>query len=131
MQISSVVQQQQRLGSNPKRHRENPALGLEGDFPAEVISPAVFRCVRLSSTDNAADQYAYQTSLNIGGHVFTGILYDQGPEGTNVAGESSSGGLMHPDFIAGGTGTASPPSYPSPFSAFTTGSHQFFQYPKS
>lgn len=27
MQISSVAQQQQLLGSNPKRHRENPALG--------------------------------------------------------------------------------------------------------
>ncbi|KAL2460093.1 Protein SHORT INTERNODES [Abeliophyllum distichum] len=130
MQISSTVQQQQLLGSNPKRYRENPPFGLEErNFPAEVSSPAVFRCVRLSSTDNAEDQYAYQTSVNIEGHVFTGILYDQGPDENYVAGESSSGGFQHPNFV--GTGTTSPPSYPSPFSAFTTGSHQFFQYPKS
>ncbi|KAL0291787.1 UNVERIFIED_CONTAM: protein SHI RELATED SEQUENCE 7 [Sesamum radiatum] len=42
------------------------------------------------------DQFAYQTSVSIGGHVFTGILYDQGPEdqleesGNYVTGESSS-----------------------------------------
>ncbi|CAI9765486.1 unnamed protein product [Fraxinus pennsylvanica] len=133
MQISAIVQQQQLLEQNPKRYRENPALEVEErNFPAEVSSPAVFRCVRLSSTDNADDQYAYQTSVNIGGHVFTGILYDQGPDGTYFAGESSSGGLQHHNYIAGGTGMASPPSFPSPFSAFTTGtSHQLFQYPKS
>ncbi|KAL6982727.1 hypothetical protein U1Q18_016117 [Sarracenia purpurea var. burkii] len=94
-------------GVNPKRQRENPGApslacirlptatssGLEvGDFPAEVNSQAVFRCVRVSAMDDAVEQYAYQTAINIGGHVFKGILYDQGPESRYAGGESSSGG---------------------------------------
>ena len=71
-------------------------LGLElgGAFPPEVNSPAVFRCVRVSAMDDADEHYAYQTALNIGGHVFRGILYDQGPDGHFTgagAGEGSSG----------------------------------------
>lgn len=57
--------------------------------------------------DNVADQYAYQTSVSIGGHVFTGILYDQGPElegaRNYVAGESSSAGLLHQPTIVKST----------------------------
>ncbi|KAG8364364.1 hypothetical protein BUALT_Bualt19G0121100 [Buddleja alternifolia] len=64
--------------------------------------------------DNVVDQYAYQTSVSIGGHVFTGILYDQGPaepEGTGnfVTGESSSSGigfLQQPNFGTSTTATA-------------------------
>ncbi|KAI3446158.1 hypothetical protein Pfo_002823 [Paulownia fortunei] len=114
----------------------------EGDLPGEVSFPALFRCVRVSSMDNVVDQYAYQTSVSIGGHVFTGILYDQGPEpegtGDYVTGGSSSAGiglLQQPNFVtssntATATGTTSSP-YPSPFCAFTTTSSQFFQYSKS
>ncbi|VVA22493.1 PREDICTED: SHI RELATED SEQUENCE [Prunus dulcis] len=110
-------QQQQQLqfrGDNPKRQRESQGgagslacvrlpsntSGLElAQFPSEVSSPAVFRCVRVSAMDDADDQYAYQTAVNIGGHVFKGLLYDQGPDGqyypsssTGGGGESSSGG---------------------------------------
>lgn len=69
-------------------------LGLElGQFPAEVNSPAVFRCVRVSAMEDPDEQYAYQTAVNIRGHVFKGILYDQGPEDRYTTGaESSSGG---------------------------------------
>ncbi|KAJ4833206.1 Protein SHI RELATED SEQUENCE 1 [Turnera subulata] len=107
----ATLQQHQQLqlrGENPKRHRENPtssalactrspnnASGLElGNFPPEVSSPAIFRCVRVSSIDDSNDQYAYQTAVNIGGHVFKGILYDHGPESTYMpgGGETSSGG---------------------------------------
>ncbi|CAL5369137.1 unnamed protein product [Camellia sinensis] len=105
----SQSQQQELLHrDHPKRHRENMnpsgsslvctrltsnASGLEmGNFPPEVNSPAVFRCVRVSSIDDAEDQYAYQTAVNIGGHVFRGILYDHGLETHYMAGESSSGG---------------------------------------
>ncbi|GMH06510.1 hypothetical protein Nepgr_008350 [Nepenthes gracilis] len=101
-------QQQQLRGENYKKKRaEDPSSssslvctrlttltqGLEvGDFPAEVSSQAVFRCVRVSSIEYGEDQYAYQTAVSIGGHVFKGILYDQGPEGSYTAagGESSS-----------------------------------------
>lgn len=114
-------QNQQQLslirGDNPKRLRENPGgggggssslactrlptstSGLDvGNFPAEVNYPATFRCVRVSAMDDAEEQYAYQTAVNIGGHVFKGILYDQGLEsryatsGGAGAGEASSGG---------------------------------------
>ncbi|GMH13922.1 hypothetical protein Nepgr_015763 [Nepenthes gracilis] len=90
---------------NQKRQRENRNIGvpcsrlstatLAGlevgrDFPAELSSPAVFRCVRVSSVDDAEGHLAYQTAVSIGGHVFKGILYDQGPEARG--GQSSSGG---------------------------------------
>ncbi|KAK8616436.1 hypothetical protein V6N13_017986 [Hibiscus sabdariffa] len=93
-------QQQQQISSlpipllnNPKRLRGNyPSSGLEvGNFPAEVTSPATFRCVRVSSMEDASDQYAYRTAVTIGGHVFKGILYDQGPDqGHYSLGECSS-----------------------------------------
>ncbi|KAE8686554.1 Protein SHORT INTERNODES [Hibiscus syriacus] len=93
-------QQQQQFSSlpipllnNPKRLRKNnPSSGFEvGYFPAEVTSPATFRCVRVSSIEDAADQYAYRTAVTIGGHVFKGILYDQGPDqGHYSLGECSS-----------------------------------------
>ncbi|KAL4318380.1 hypothetical protein GQ457_18G017340 [Hibiscus cannabinus] len=64
---------------NPKRLRQNPSSGLEvKSFPAEVTSEATFRCVRVSSGEDVGDQYGYLTSVNIEGHVFKGILYDQG-----------------------------------------------------
>ncbi|KAL7131417.1 hypothetical protein ABFS83_12G001600 [Erythranthe nasuta] len=68
--------------------------GLEvGKFPTEVSSEAVFRCVRVSAAvDDAEEQWAYQTAVNICGHVFKGILYDQGTEGQYMPAETSSGG---------------------------------------
>ncbi|XVF59719.1 hypothetical protein PTKIN_Ptkin07bG0298300 [Pterospermum kingtungense] len=125
-QLSALQQQQQLQVQNPKRLRENPtssslactrlpttASGLElGNFPAEVNSQAVFRCVRVSSFEDADDQYAYQTAVNIGGHVFKGILYDQGPEsGYNMAsaaaaGEGSSGGVQPLNLITAGPSPA-------------------------
>ncbi|KAF3685665.1 Protein SHORT INTERNODES [Capsicum annuum] len=111
----STIQQQQQLiqaGPNPKRYRSNESHQVigggdqeAGDFPVEVSSAAVFRCIRVSSIDNAVDQYAYQTSVKIAGHIFKGILYDQGPDDhesprysnintNNMAGESSSTGFQ-------------------------------------
>ncbi|KAF9623123.1 hypothetical protein IFM89_037639 [Coptis chinensis] len=70
--------------------RSKLCLGLEVEnFPAEVNSQAVFRCVRVSGMNDTDDEFAYQAAVNIGGHVFKGLLYDQGPEG-----ESSSGGAQ-------------------------------------
>ncbi|XP_051151013.1 protein SHI RELATED SEQUENCE 5-like [Andrographis paniculata] len=67
-----------------------------GQFPPELHSPADFTLVRVSSIDGAEEHLAYQTAVNIGGHVFKGILYDRGPEsrypGGGGGGESSSGG---------------------------------------
>lgn len=115
----------------------------EGDFPVEACFPAAFRCVRVRSLDNEIDQYAYQTSVSIGGNVFTGILYDQGPElagnGNYVTGERSTSpgiGLLQqenfvPNTTVNATGTSSTP-YSLPFYAFTTTTAEFFdQFPKS
>ncbi|KAK1436524.1 hypothetical protein QVD17_02305 [Tagetes erecta] len=90
--------------SLPNVDQQRICSGLEmGHFPAEVTSPAVFRCVRVGAIGEAEEQLAYQTTVSIGGHVFKGILYDCGPEvGYNQprgGGESSStagdGGNKH------------------------------------
>ncbi|KAH6765044.1 hypothetical protein C2S51_016293 [Perilla frutescens var. frutescens] len=168
--------QQQQLavrGENPKRMRENPGggvgggeaasalacttsplpsttAGLElGHFPAEVNSPAVFRCVRVSAVDDAEEHYAYQTAVNIGGHFFKGILCDQGPASGypgDGSGSSSRSQLQPLDLItaaaanpsaAAATATNSNPHitildpsiYPTPLSAFMAGT-QFFPPPR-
>ncbi|KAL6993493.1 hypothetical protein U1Q18_011609 [Sarracenia purpurea var. burkii] len=160
-------QLQQQHREHPKRLRDNPtasslvctrlptnASGLEvGNFPAEVDSQAVFRCVRVSSIDDADDQYAYQTAVNIGGHVFKGILYDQGPEAQYMAGESSSGTASGLNLMGAATATANsavtttaaggaatvgspaaafldPSLYPPPLNTFISGT-QFFLPPRS
>nr|GMD51462.1 protein SHI RELATED SEQUENCE 1-like [Ipomoea batatas] len=114
----------------PKRHREDPSTnnsslvcahlpsttpGLEvGNFPAKVSLTAAFQCVRMRSVDDGDDQYAYQAAVNIGGHVFKGILYDEGPESQYLtAGESSSGG--------GSGGTAAAEHNLLPSTAATSG----------
>ncbi|KAL3514705.1 hypothetical protein ACH5RR_027422 [Cinchona calisaya] len=110
---------------NPKRHRENPGGGGSsslactrlptstsgglvdvGNFPAEVNSPAVFRCVRVSAMDNADQdqQYAYQTAVNIAGHVFKGILYDQGLGNRYTTTSTGAGGADHETSLGGGGG---------------------------
>ncbi|CAK7334415.1 unnamed protein product [Dovyalis caffra] len=120
-------QQQQQLqirGENSKRLRENPSSslactrlannmsGLElGNFPAEVSSSALFRCVRVSGIDESEEMLAYQAAVNIGGHVFKGILYDHGPDSNYMApGETSSGGgggVQPLNLITAGTATTS------------------------
>ncbi|GAB4837859.1 hypothetical protein Ancab_027385 [Ancistrocladus abbreviatus] len=111
--------------------------GMEGGkFPAQLNSMATFRCVRVSSSDNAVDQYAYQTSVSIGGHIFKGILYDHGPVGV---GESSSSELASvnptsppappPSSTAANLLYASPPPlYSVPFNAIIPDSLQFFPH---
>ncbi|KAG8473683.1 hypothetical protein CXB51_035918 [Gossypium anomalum] len=134
-----------QISHNPRRLRQNPSSGLEvGNFPAEVISPATFQCVRVSSVEDEDDEYAYRTSVNIEGRVFKGILYDQGPH--HSIGESSSRDQTHlqqqqpnqiiaadPLTMATTTTTTSttvetllPFAYASPFNAFMSPSTQFF-----
>ncbi|KAL2905454.1 Protein SHI RELATED SEQUENCE 1 [Bienertia sinuspersici] len=171
-------QQQQSLGVNPiKRRRDNSSSsslvctqlpittsvtntntasfsGMElGSFPAEVNSNAVFRCVRVSSIDEMEDQYAYQTAVNIGGHVFKGILYDQGldqqyqhqlnntssPSPTYAAGggESSSGPVGPTNMSFGGPNSSSsavgfldPSCYPLPLNTYLPPGTPFFPNPR-
>ncbi|KAH6756076.1 hypothetical protein C2S52_021301 [Perilla frutescens var. hirtella] len=175
-QLAALQQQQQqqqdrqqsreRERESAKRRREretsnsNPLVctriptttsGLElGNFPSEVSAEAVFRCVRVSAVDDAEDQFAYQTAVNICGHVFKGILYDQGSEAHYVPGETSSGGgsvsagaAQHLNLITGPSATATsapntsasspfldPSLFPPPINSFIAGT-QFFPPPRS
>ena len=98
--------------------------------------------------DEAEDQYAYQTSVSIAGHVFKGILYDQGPDSQySHAGDESSSSAAVAAAAATTTGGAAtsiatvaaaaaassmldPASlYPAPLSAFMAGTH-FFPHPR-
>ncbi|KAE9596592.1 hypothetical protein Lal_00007731 [Lupinus albus] len=155
------LQQQQQLNTerdhNPTSSiplRSNPSIspaGLEHtNFPAMVSSSAEFRCVRVSSMEVTEGQYAYQTAVNIGGHVFKGILYDQGPDHSTSShtggGESSSagvigdGGVQFSNLIATTTtatitaGAFMDPSflYPTQLNTFMPPSgRQFFPHPRS
>ncbi|XP_021600799.2 protein SHI RELATED SEQUENCE 5 isoform X1 [Manihot esculenta] len=160
-QHNQEQQQLQFRGENPKRLRENQGgasslactrlatttSGLEvAHFPPEVNSTAVFRCVRVSAMDEPDEQYAYQTAVNIGGHVFRGVLYDQGPDGRYTSGgESSSGGVQQLNLITAattspaatttnasnpGTGALLDPSlYPAPLNAFIAVFFKFNMHP--
>ncbi|OWM80889.1 protein SHI RELATED SEQUENCE 1-like [Punica granatum] len=166
-QLAAAMQQQQqpqqfRLIEHPKRQREDPnhhqtqqlatrpSSGLEvrQQFPPEVSSPALFRCMRVSGMEDADEEFAYQTSVNIAGHVFKGILYDHGPESryTGVGGgEGSSGGGGAQQYLMAGSTAATtsaaaatgsnptmidPSLYPAPPYALMAGT-QFFQPPRS
>ncbi|GAB2225143.1 hypothetical protein Droror1_Dr00005931 [Drosera rotundifolia] len=137
------------------------SAGLEvgQSFPSEVSSPAVFRCVRVTSTNDTEEHLAYQTAVSIAGHVFKGILYDQGPEGRyNAEGEGEDrgddsprgSGLQQHNLLTGigiatgnentegeattGTsasaGDAAGGLYSTPINAFLAGT-QFFPPPRS
>ncbi|KAK9136275.1 hypothetical protein Syun_015605 [Stephania yunnanensis] len=85
-------EEQMALADNTKRPREILADHSPGGFPGQVSTPAVFRCVRVTSAiDDSEDQYAYRTAVSIGGHVFKGILYDQGPDTGGTDQSSNSG----------------------------------------
>ncbi|GMI83577.1 SHI-related sequence 7 [Hibiscus trionum] len=139
---------------NPTRITHNPSSGLEvKNFPAEVTSQATFRYVRLSSGEDADDQYAYQAVVNIAGHVFKGILYDQGPHlalGECYSGEThwqqqeaSQIDATAADLTMAATATTTttvtalvtaesllPFTYAPAFNAFMSAGAQFFLHPK-
>ncbi|XP_047318094.1 protein LATERAL ROOT PRIMORDIUM 1-like [Impatiens glandulifera] len=66
------------------RSFETTSSHQEGNFketmPGQVRASAVFKCVRVTAVDDGDDEYAYQAVVKIGGHIFKGFLYDQGPE---------------------------------------------------
>ncbi|XP_020599954.1 protein SHI RELATED SEQUENCE 1-like [Phalaenopsis equestris] len=137
-------QRNQKLAGGESSRR---AVGDQGViFPAEVTLPAVFRCVRVRQMDETEEQLAYQTAVSIKGHVFKGLLYDQGPvlssaeNQMHLAGECLSGGAavtaggFAPGMDIGGRTavggdfeTDSSSMYPNPVGAFMTGTLFFSQ----
>lgn len=94
--------------------------------------------------DEAEEQLAYQTAVSISGHVFKGILYDQGPpelssaeHQMHYAGESSTsaaGGFEAGIVIGSRTVAAggdlvrdNSSTYPNPVGAFMAGTLLFPQ----
>ena len=92
--------------------------------------------------DDVDEEFAYQTAVNIAGHVFKGILYDQGPESRYTSGGESSQQLNLITEAAAttaaaatttaaatssnpGTSMLDPSLYPVPLNAFFAGT-QFF-----
>lgn len=53
-------------------------------LPGQVRAPAVFRCHRVTAISSGEGELAYQATVNIGGHVFKGFLYDQGVDDKNA-----------------------------------------------
>ncbi|XP_038892899.1 protein LATERAL ROOT PRIMORDIUM 1 [Benincasa hispida] len=53
-------------------------------LPGHVRAPAVFRCHRVTAINSGEGELAYQATVNIGGHVFKGFLYDQGADDKNA-----------------------------------------------
>ncbi|KAJ4891085.1 Protein SHORT INTERNODES [Raphanus sativus] len=163
-QLASSQQLQGASESVPKRPREHFPIpprctslvctrdtsGLQvGNFPPEISSSAIFQCVRVSSVDEGEDEYAYKTAVSIGGHIFKGILYDQGPAERSSSGggsqplnlitagpsaSSSSANVSCNNGVAGSTSDhyIDPGSlnYPTPNNSFITGTH-FFSNPRS
>nr|CAB3479466.1 unnamed protein product [Digitaria exilis] len=63
-------------------------------LPRQVRAPAVFKCVRVTSIEDGDDEYAYQATVTINGHLFKGFLYDQGPDdGRHSNDDSTAGGV--------------------------------------
>ncbi|KAL5229254.1 hypothetical protein ABZP36_017519 [Zizania latifolia] len=60
------------------------------NLPRQVRAPAVFRCVRVTSIDDGEDEYAYQATVTINGHVFKGFLYDHGVDDGRASNDDST-----------------------------------------
>ncbi|KAJ6341071.1 hypothetical protein OIU77_022385 [Salix suchowensis] len=58
--------------------------GFKLSLPVQVREPAVFRCVRVTAINSGEAEVAYQAKVNISGHVFKGVLYDQGIDEKNL-----------------------------------------------
>ncbi|XXG40973.1 hypothetical protein AAC387_Pa01g1551 [Persea americana] len=106
--------------TTPPRSSDTSSSQQDASFkeslPGHVQAPAVFKCVRVTAMDNGEDEYVYQAMVKIRGHVFRGVLYDQGIErrdgvsdisdlhlggpGARNNGASSSPLLDHPDIYA-------------------------------
>lgn len=59
-------------------------LNFKASLPAEIKTQAVFKCVRVTPIENGVDQFAYQATVKIGGHIFRGVLYDQRVDTANL-----------------------------------------------
>ncbi len=67
-----------------------PVSSSKGGLPPEVRAQALFKCVRLMGVEDGEDEFAYQATVKIGGHIFKGVLYDQGVDNGQAAAAAPS-----------------------------------------
>ncbi|XP_050230712.1 protein SHI RELATED SEQUENCE 6 isoform X2 [Mercurialis annua] len=53
-------------------------------LPSQIRAPAVFRCIRVTAIQGEEAEVGYQAMVNISGHLFKGLLYDQGTDEKNL-----------------------------------------------
>ncbi|KAH7444881.1 hypothetical protein KP509_02G095600 [Ceratopteris richardii] len=102
-----------------------PTLSQEGHegvgvFPPEFKAEALFRCLRISRLSDAHEEYGYQTEIKIGGHIFKGILHDQGAERREL--NAASIAELHLGGRNIQTGAAGPIDLSGMYGSMTTGS---------
>ena len=78
-------------------------LTFLGYQPVEIRKEVVFKCVKLTNLADRQHEYAYQTVVEIGGHVFKGFLYDQGPEIRPTSSHLASLVIVQPELQLGST----------------------------
>jgi LRP1 type putative zinc finger protein len=64
------------------------SASAKGGLPPEVRAQALFKCVRLMGVEDGENEFAYQATVKIGGHIFKGVLYDQGVDNGQPAAQS-------------------------------------------
>ncbi|BBN06240.1 protein MpSHI [Marchantia polymorpha subsp. ruderalis] len=77
-------------GTSPRGSDINSGQPGRGPLPSELRTQALFKCVRVTGVEDGDHEFAYQATVKIGGHIFKGVLYDQGMDNgstsaTNVA----------------------------------------------
>ncbi|XP_062231275.1 protein LATERAL ROOT PRIMORDIUM 1-like [Phragmites australis] len=86
---------------------------FKDSLPRQLRGPAVFQCVRVTSVDDGQAEVAYQAAVTINGHLFRGLLYDQGAEvdGHATNGSAAAVHLGTSDLHLGSASAAAPDLY--------------------
>jgi LRP1 type putative zinc finger protein len=92
-------------------HPSQPAQA-RGGLPPEVRAQALFKCVRVTGVEDGENEFAYQATVKIGGHIFKGVLYDQGLDLAQQAVTSNPSELQLGGGGAGGVRSNLPSSSP-------------------
>jgi LRP1 type putative zinc finger protein len=79
-----------------------PVSSSKGGLPPEVRAQALFKCVRLMGVEDSENEFAYQATVKIGGHIFKGVLYDQGVDNGQAAAAAPSPSALGELQLGGG-----------------------------
>ncbi|CAM6076436.1 unnamed protein product [Sphagnum tenellum] len=83
-------------------HPSQTMSSSKGGLPPEVRAQALFKCVRLMGVEDSENEFAYQATVKIGGHIFKGVLYDQGVDNGQAAAAAPSPSALGELQLGGG-----------------------------